>query len=433
MISVRNWWLVFFIIGACDADRDVADIGGENVIVELNEKEIPKGDKVIALVGATLIDGRAEEALPNACVIVRNDRIEAVGSRSEVNIPDKAEVIALDGLTLLPGLIDAHYHNEDSDTLAGLFLRHGVTSVRDPGEWISSYDALRNASGSLPRLFLAGPHLDTYPPAYPADSYIVKDPEEAATGVHRFASEGATVIKAYYGLSLGMIRATCAAARQHGLPVTAHLEITNAMDAIDAGLDGIEHITSFGICLMSMRDAEQYKQKVMADHNARRRGRYEVWASLGFEGNPAADSLIRFLAEKKTFVSPTLAVFERRSDRGDSTEVKGFTNMMKFITAAYKGGVRFVVGSHSFVPYAALGFAYHREMELLHEAGLSNMDVIRAATFENARFFRIDERLGSVEKGKIADLVIVGGDPLADIRAMRDVKRVMLNGVWVSP
>ncbi|HET9485903.1 MAG TPA: amidohydrolase family protein, partial [Chryseosolibacter sp.] len=164
----------------------------------------------------------------------------------------------------------------------------------------------------------------------------------------------------------------------------------------------------------------------------RRRGRYEVWASLDLEDNPAADSLIRFLAAKKTFVSPTLAVFERRSDRGDSTEVKGFANMMKFVAEAYRGGVRFVVGSHSFVPYAGLGFAYHREMELLHEAGLTNMDVIRAATLENARFFRIDERLGSVEKGKIADLVVVGGDPLADIRALRDVKRVMLNGVWVS-
>jgi imidazolonepropionase-like amidohydrolase len=316
--------------------------------------------------------------------------------------------------------------------LAGLFLRNGVTSVRDPGEWIESYDALRQSGQSIPRLFLAGPHLDTYPPAYPADAYIVNGQEEARLAVDRFVGQGATVIKAYYGLSVGMIREVCSAAHGHGLPVTAHLEITNAIDAIEAGLDGIEHITSFGTCLLPLRDVENYKQKVMADHSARRRGRYEVWASFDLEKNPVTDSLIHFLAEKKTFVSPTLAVFERRPDRGDSIETRGFGNMMSFVGKANEGGVVFVVGSHSFVPYADLGFAYHREMELLRDAGLSNMEVIEAATLQNARFFHIEDRLGSIEAGKIADLIFVGGNPLEKIEVMRDVKKVMLNGVWVG-
>jgi imidazolonepropionase-like amidohydrolase len=349
-----------------------------------------------------------------------------------MDIPPGAQVVDVGGLTMLPGLIDAHYHNEDSDTLAGLFLRNGVTSVRDPGEWIESYDALRQSGQRIPRLFLAGPHLDAYPPAYPADAYIVNDPEEARLAVERFAGQGATAIKAYYGLSVGMIREVCSTAHRHGLPVTAHLEITNAMDAIEAGLDGIEHITSFGTCLLPARDVENYKQKVMADHSARRRGRYEVWASFDLETNPVTDSLIRFLAEKETFVSPTLAVFERQPDRGDSIETKGFDNMMSFVGKANKGGVLFVVGSHSFVPYADLGFAYHREMELLRDAGLSNMEVLEAATLQNARFFHIEERLGSIEAGKIADLIFVEVNPLEKIEAMRNVKKVMLNGVWVE-
>ncbi|MEX1239902.1 MAG: amidohydrolase family protein [Cyclobacteriaceae bacterium] len=422
-------FLFLAILAATGCDRGGDD---KRIIVEVNDKEILKGNKVLALVGATLIDGRGGAPIQNACVIVRNDRIEAAGKKEDVTIPDEAEIIELSGLTMLPGLIDAHYHNEDSDTLAGLFLRKGVTSVRDPGEWIESYDALRESAKPIPRLFLAGPHIDTYPPAYPADSYIVKDPDEASLAVDQFVKQGATVIKVYYGLSLEMIHQICVTAHASGLPVTAHLEVTNARDAINAGLDGIEHITSFGTCLLPMREGEQYKQKVMADNNARRRGRYEVWASIDFENNPAVDSLIGFLVEKKTFVSPTLAVFERRHDRGDSIETEGFANMLKFVAAANEGGVRFVVGSHSFVPYAELGFAYNREMELLNEAGLSNMRVIEAATLENARFFRIEERLGSIEEGKLADLFLVEGDPLKDITVMRQVRRVMLNGVWVS-
>jgi imidazolonepropionase-like amidohydrolase len=424
--------VAFLVFSACDRSiREDNSSLSRMVILPVNVAEIPKGSKVIALIGATLIDGNGGDPVENSCIVISMDKITLVGKTGDVQIPPDAEVINVKGLTVLPGLIDAHYHNEDSDSLASLFLKRGVTSVRDPGEWIESYDALRASGQPVPRLFLAGPHLDTYPPAYPADSYIVKDPPEAQLAVARFVGQGASVIKAYYGLSIEMIKAICTTSHKYGVPVTAHLEVTNARDAINAGLDGIEHITSLGTCLLPMREAEQYKQKVMADNNARRRGRYEVWSSFNFEKNAAADSLIRFLSEKQTFVSPTLAVFERRADRGDTVEVKGFANMLAFVRRASDKGVRFVVGSHSYVPYAEFGFAYHREMELLHEAGLTNMQVIQAATLENARFFRIEERLGSIEQGKIADLVFVEGDPLKDIKAMRNVKKVMLNGVLV--
>lgn len=401
-------------------------------ILEVNVKEIPPGRSLYALVGAMLIDGTGAPPLENSCVLVKGQQIVFAGKNGGIDIPDSAEVIDLTGLTLLPGLIDAHYHDEDSDTLTTLYLRNGVTSVRDPGEWIESYDTLRASGKVLPRLFLAGPHLDFFPPAYPEDSYIVKDKEEAQLAVAHLRAQGATVIKVYYGLSIGMIREVCRTAKKVGIPVTAHLEITDARDAINAGLDGIEHITSFGTCLLPMRQVEKYKQDVMADKNARRKGRYEVWSSFNFDDSPEADSLIAFLKRKKTFISPTLAVFERRADKGDSVEVKGFENMLRFVGRAEAGGAVIVVGSHSYVPYAELGYAFHREMELLQEAGLAPMEVIVAATLQNARFFRSDRRLGSIEKDKLADLVVIEGNPLLDIKAMRNVKRVMLNGVWIE-
>ena len=417
------------LLTACAVSQDP---DAERFIKEINYSEIATGAEVYALIGARLIDGRGGEPLENSCVIIRNGMIEAVGKDGEVDIPTEAKEVMLRGATMLPGLIDAHYHNEDSDTLTSLYLMNGVTSVRDPGEWIESYQHLRGRGRMIPRLFLAGPHLDQYPPAYPADSYIVRDAVEAALAVDYLAQQGATVIKVYYGLSVGMIKEVCRSAAKYGLPVTAHLEITDARDAINAGLDGIEHVTSFGLCLLPMREAEKYKQAVTADKNARRRGRYEVWASISMDGNPVVDSLIAFLAKRKTFVSPTLAVFERRPDRGDSIDVKGFKNMLKFVGLANEQGVRFVAGSHSYVPYAELGLAFQREMELMHEAGLTNMQVIVAATLENAKFFRIDDRLGSIEPGKVADVIVVKGNPLEDIRAMRSVTGVMLNGVWAK-
>ena len=425
--SVQFLWFLLLTACAVRPDPDT-----KQIIREINYSEIREGDGVYALVGADLIDGRGGEPLTNSCVIIRNGMIEAVGKNGEVDIPAGAQQVMLMGGTMLPGLIDAHYHDEDSDTLTSLYLMNGVTSVRDPGEWIESYEHLRGPDRMIPRLFLAGPHLDQYPPAYPADSYIVRDAVEAALAVDHLAAQGATVIKVYYGLSVGMIREVCRRSEKYGLPVTAHLEITDARDAISAGLDGIEHVTSFGLGLLPMREAEKYKQAVMADKNARRRGRYEVWASISMDDNPDVDSLIDFLARRKTFVSPTLAVFERRPDRADSIEVKGFKNMLAFVGLANERGVRFVAGSHSYVPYAEPGFAFQREMELLHDAGLTNMQVIVAATLENARFFRIDERLGSIERGKVADLIVVKGNPLEDLRAMRSVTGVMLNGVWAK-
>ena len=395
----------------------------------LNTKEIREGDKTIAIAGATLVDGNGSEPIENALVIVKNNTIDFVGNASEDEIPEDAEIFDATGMTLLPGLIDAHFHG-DSEKMTTMFLQKGVTSVRDPGAWNASYDDARLSGKAIPRLFLTGPHIDSYPPAYPKNSYLIQDAMEGEIAVNKFADEGATAIKVYFRLSTEMIQTICETAAKRGLPVTAHLEITNAIDAINAGLDGIEHITSFGTALLSPREAEDYKNLILGDNGARGRGRYEVWNTLDIDNNAKVDSIIPFLVENETFISPTLAVFERQSDKGDSVEVNGFANMLKFVGKAKKGGAKIVVGSHTFVPYADLGNAYYREMELLKEAGMTNMQVISAATLQNARFFRIDERLGSIEKGKIADLILLRQNPLDDLKAMNTVEKVMLNGVF---
>ena len=364
-------------------------------------------------------------------VVVKGNVIDYVGEAKQDIIPAEAEIFDAQGMTLLPGLIDAHYHGANPE-MATTFLKRGVTTVRDPGAWISSYDSVRSSDHAIPRLFLTGPHIDTYPPAYPDNSYLIKDPSEGRIAVNQFADRGATAIKVYFRLSTEMIQVVCDAAHERGLPVTAHLEITNAIDAIKVGLDGIEHVTSFGTALLPPREEEKYKNLIMGDNAARERGRYEAWNMIDMENNPSVEKLIQFLVEHETFVSPTLAIFEKQFDKGDSVEVDGFGNMLKFIGKANNGGVKIVVGSHTWVPYAETGYAYYREMELLKDAGLSTMEVIVAATMENARFFQVDSRLGSIEQGKTADLILLRENPLKDIKAMRSVEKVMLNGVFVD-
>jgi imidazolonepropionase-like amidohydrolase len=421
---------LFAIFGFC-----VFSCGFAASLREINPPRTPDTNRVSAIVGATLIDGRSGRPITAAVVVVRSDKIMAVGTRSAMPIPEGAEVIDAARLTLLPGLIDAHFHIERDYELPRLFLSHGVTSVRDPGQWIEVYDPVGKSDLPQPRCFVAGPHLDCPPHAYPRDAFAVTNADETRRAVNRFIDQGASVIKVYFRLPLELISVACEAAHQRGVPVTAHLELVNADAAIRAGLDGIEHITSFGTVLAEPADAEHFRASVMRDNEARRQGRYELWSKLDLDHSPRVKPVLDLIVQRKIFLSPTLAVFERRRGDKNVTEVEahGYENMLKFARLCHRARATFVVGSHSSVPKAERGWAYQREMELLAECGLTPTEVIAAATLNNALFFRVDGRLGSIEPGKLADLVLLDGDPLKDIKAMRQVRRVMLNGEWITP
>src|ERR1043165_69899 len=319
---------------------------------EVNKVAQPPATSVIAIGGASFIDGRGGPVVRDSVVVIRGERIVAVGTQGEVKIPSGAEVIDAKGLTLLPGLIDSHFHIDGDDPLPALYLSHGVTSVRDPGQWIEAYDVARHASAPVPRLFLCGPHLDSPPPAYPTDSFIVRDPEETRLAVNRFVDDGASAIKVYFRLPLALIRVAIETAHARGVPVMGHLEIVDARDAIRAGIDGIEHATSFGTALLPLRAAEKYRQAVLANNDARREGRYQVWNAINLN-TPQAAALFKLIVARGVVVSPTLAVFERQPGDKDTTDVHvhAFRQMEAFVGLANKAGAKIVVGSHSDVPH----------------------------------------------------------------------------------
>jgi imidazolonepropionase-like amidohydrolase len=357
-------------------------------------------------------------------------------------VPDQADLLDLSGHVVMPGLIDLHFHIERDPKLALRQLANGVTSFRDPGQWIELFEPLRALlrADDLPgpRMSLAGPHIDGERPAYPADAVVARDPDEARLAAERNIAEGATAIKIYFRLPLASAKAVVAVCRAHDVPCTAHLEIVDAIDLLNAGLEGIEHITSFGTTIVPRPRAEQYRQAVLLDNNARRDGRYALFADASLDG-PAVQRLYEALARTRPFLNPTLAVFEvqpgtRREDGhlDPAVDVRGFAAMKRLTLEAHRHGARITLGGHSTVPFAARGEAPWRELELMVDAGLTPLEAVTAATGTSAASLHRAGDVGTLEPGKLADLIVLDRDPSVDIHAIRTVGRVMVGGRWID-
>lgn len=403
----------------------------------------PPQERVFVLEDVRIIDGAGRPPIERGTIIIKGDRIQAAGPADAVSVPHDAERIDVAGRTVIPGLIDLHFHIEDDPKLALRQLSHGITSFRDPGQWNDKFVGLRRmiAADDLPgpRIFTAGPHIDGEHPAYPADSVVARDPEEARREAEINVREGASALKIYFRLPFASAQAVIAVCNAHHIPCTAHLEILDARELIDAGLQGIEHITSFGTSIVSRRTAQVYRQAVLADNNARRYGRYKLFAGADLDG-PEARALYDVLKARRPWVDPTLAVFERRAGRpveGATREqvptmVEGFANMKALTRRAALAGARIVMGGHSTVPYAARGEAPWRELELLVESGFTPLEAITAGTSTAAGFLYRADDLGAIRPNFRADLVVLRDNPERNIGAIRTVERVMAGGRWVD-
>ena len=390
-----------------------------------------------------IIDGRGGEPIEEGRVVIDGERLAAVGAAADVPVPSGATRLELPGQTVIPGLIDLHFHIEKDPRLALRQLSHGITSFRDPGQWNGNFDELRRmiAADGLagPRVFTTGPHIDGENPAYPADSVVARDPEEARRLAELAFGEGASAIKIYFRLPLASARAVIQVCETRGIPCTAHLEILDARELIQAGLHGLEHITSLGTSLVPTREAEAYRQAVLKNSDARRDGRYRLFATADLDG-PEARALYTVLREHRPWLDATLAVFERRADQlpqGTAPELgpvlgEGFRKMKALTARAAREGARLVMGGHTEVPFAGRGEAPWREMELLVESGLTPLEAITAATSTAAAFLYRGNELGSLRPGFKADLVVLRGNPAADISALRSIDRVMVGGTWID-
>ena len=393
----------------------------------------------LILENVRIIDGGGAVPVEHGRIVIAGDRIVAAGPSAATPAPAGVETIDLSGRTVIPGLIDSHFHIEKDPRLALRQLAHGVTAFRDPGQWDAAFEELRRmiaADGIAgPRIFTTGPHIDGEGPAYPADAVVARDAEEARRHAEESVTRGASALKIYYRLPFAGAKAVIDVCVARRIPCTAHLELLDARELIAAGLHGIEHITSFGVSLLPRRDAEAYRQAVLANNDARRDGRYRAFADADFE-SPQAQALYRVLRERRPFLDATLAIFERRPDATQPDlapmRVAGFAKMKQLTRRAAQEGARVVMGGHTEVPFAGRGEAPRRELELLVESGFSPLEAISAATATAAAFLYRGHEIGSLRAGFKADLVVLHGQPDRDVSAIRTVDRVMLAGRWVD-
>ncbi len=400
-------------------------------------------NRALVLDNVRIVDGTGAAPIEAGRIVIDGDRIARLGPAARTAAPANAETIDLAGHTVIPGLIDLHFHIESDPKLALRQLSHGITAFRDPGQWNHKFDELRRliAADGLPgpRIFTTGPHIDGENPAYPADSVVARDAEEARRHAERSVREGASALKIYYRLPFASAKAVIDVCHARRIPCTAHLELLDARELIAAGLHGIEHITSFGVSLLPRADGEAYRQAVLEDNDARRDGRYRLFAGANLDGLEA-QALYAVLRERRPWLDATLAVFERRADRppqGVKPEMAqilgaGFGRMKQLTRRAAKEGARVVMGGHTEVPFAGRGEAPWRELELLVESGFSPLEAITAATGAAAGFLYREDQLGSLRTGLQADLVVLRANPLRDIAAVRSVNRVMVAGKWID-
>jgi imidazolonepropionase-like amidohydrolase len=419
-------------------------------------------DRVIALEGATLIDGAGGEPKQDALIIIRNGHIEAIARVNQIAVPKNAERINLVGKTIIPGLIDAHAHVER--WAAGRYVAWGVTTVRDLHGGTDSMIALKNAMnlGSIlgPRMFVAGAMIDGAPATYP-NATGVSTGDQARRAVDQHAVAGVDYLKIYTKITPALLRPLIDEAEKLRLPVAAHLGKTDALTAARAGVVSLEHMAG-------VVQAATGNPMYASAHNTFLSG----WATeekgwAGLDSSTVARTA-RALARTKVAIVPTLVVHEMLSrldnpillsrpgmeDVPDNAQsVRSVPSLLRrtgwrsgdfdafrrsrrrqdqFVREYRRAGGAIAAGSDAANQLLIPGYSLHEEMSLLVAAGLSPLEAITAATRRGAQLLQADS-LGLLTSGKVADLVVLNGNPLQNISATRSIAMVILRGRVIRP
>jgi len=421
------------------------------------------GAGVIALEGATLIDGAGGAPREDAVILIRNGHIEAVARVNEIQIPRGAERINLVGKTVIPGLIDAHAHVER--WAAPRYLAWGVTTVRDLHGGTDSAIALKNELnlGAIigPRMFTAGAMIDGAPPTYPNATGVATGPD-ARRAVDQRAVAGADYVKIYTKITPSLLRPLMDEAQTLRLPVAAHLGKIDALTAARAGVVSLEHMA--GVVQAASRTPAIYfraHDRFLSGWTTEAQG----WTTLD---SASLARTARALAKTNVAIVPTLIVHEMLSrldnpilltrpgmeDVPDDAEsVRSVASLLRrtgwkprdfqafrrararqdqFVREFKRAGGVIAAGTDAANQLLIPGFSLHEEMTLLVDAGLTPLEAITAATRRGAQLLRADS-LGVVTPGKVADLVVLNGSPTQNIGATRNIAWVMSRGRVVWP
>ncbi len=355
---------------------------------------------LLTLINGTLIDGTGTDSVPDAVAVIQNERITVIGTQVNTAIPVNAKVIDVAGSTILPGLINAHVHRGYEEQNLKAWAQAGVTAVRDlatnPQMPAFSIRDRLNKSNQNARLVAVGPMVTTIG-GYYGGGLEVTSSEDARQKVNELADAGADLIKIaiednlqgrkWPMLSMEEITTIVNTAHERGLPVSAHITRSKHLEiAIEAKVDDVAHM-------------------VIDD---------------------LPDDLITRMIEQDMYWEPTLELWKGVSQIHNlNWDARAVANLHRFVQAG--GKVALGTDYAGYICEFDLGMPI-TEMELMQEAGMTPMQIIVAGTKNAAHVCNLDHELGTIEPGKIADVIVVEGNPLHDIHALTNLRIVIHKG-----
>ncbi len=436
---------------------------------------------ILAISDVTVIDATGAPAKPNMTVIITGDRITKIAKTGEVAIPKNAQVIDGKGKFVIPGLWDMHVHTVIGrlpELYFPLFIANGVTGVRDMAALdVGFLKQLRKDinEGRLigPRI-VAGKMVDGPMPVWPGLPISISDEASARQAVASVKDSGADFIKVYSLIPRPAYFALADEAKKRGITFAGHVPFSvSASEASDAGQKSIEHLE--GILLAcSAEEPELRKTLEEAVKDAKDESQIrtslvrvlnetEIRAQETYSQEKAAALFARFAANG-TWQAPTLVVqravaflddseftndprlkYVRRGIRDqwknqDDFRLKNITpessalykrmfqQRLEIIMAMHRAGVKMLAATDALVWYVFPGFSLHDELELFVKAGLNPMEALQTATRNPAIYLGLIDMVGTVEKGKKADLVLLEANPLENISNTKRINAVIVNG-----
>jgi len=418
--------------------------------------EAEEGQLVIR--GGWLFDSVSDERRPNTGIVIRDGRIVAVDADVQQQVLSTANVIDLaESDTILPGMIDLHAHYNldlvdngrvEEVVFNGIvFLANGVTSTWSAGEYypervIAQRDRIDAGESIGPRLFASGPYFGAF-----RCEYTIKTAADDCVGwpnditedeirqeVDTWAGQGVVSIKIKQATP-GEMKILIEQAHQHGMTTAAHLSNYDVeydvelRDAILMGLDRVEHQLTLGSG--GPRSAEMQQMiDLMLAHEVYYDANLQMYGGVNERRAHPSETL--WTDEAKYFTPYARALLEERGPPAPESDAEEITQRVLELKSLFDaGGAHLLIVGTDEPVYTNLlpGFAYHRELLAMTSAGIPPAAVLKAATINGAKALGIDSRVGSIEAGKLADLVVVGGNPLDDIKAARNIRFVFRDGV----
>lgn len=424
--------------------RDQQQVYSRMRLEDLAKRLTKHPEHAVVFENVAVFDAEAKKLLPAQSVVITGDKITAVGPAASIKKPADAEVIDGKGKTLLPGLWDMHVHIGDSDGL--LDLAAGVTSVRDLGndvpELLKTIKKFDDGTVLGPRVVFSGFIDGPGPYALPIGK-VVANEEEMKKAIDDYKALGVEQIKLYSSLDPKLVPAAAAEAKKLGLRVSGHVPNgMHAQDFVEQGADEVQHINMLALNFLDVPDTRTPERFHAV---GRETGALDL-------ASPKVKAFIELLKSHHTVIDPTLVTFEsmftqkpgeltpamasidarmpinvRRYSRRGGVAPAGmeekykdaYTKMIALVGELYKAGVTIVAGTDE-----PGGFSLHRELELYVKAGIPAADVLAMATVGPARVMKHADTRGTIAPGKLADLLLVDGDPTTH---MEDIRK----GVWV--